>query len=155
MTATRKPEFLPSRTLGIQPTERGALIRTLRHLEKHDLEEHFQMAFVVDDRTADAADPTRLLNADCGSSGCLLGWAWALSKGAAFHLPEAFRGDVSWRGFIPDSSPLSELFFPDSHAAKTGLCDRHNLSAVTQKQATTALRNFLTTGSPRWKKTCK
>src|SRR5215813_1438675 len=68
---------------------------------------------------------------ECGTPGCIMGWA--ISVGFT-------RNSL---GEIEFGEPVERLFLP-------GMDDHFQAYAATTSQAATALRNFLTTGEPRW-----
>lgn len=125
--------------LGVTEVERDALIQVLHGLESGKLrdipvEEAFYMPNV--------------LKMDCGTKGCLLGWAYLISDRKAFDGP-GLRAAENGNPFkcgpeFEDRPALDELFFPDSYE------EEMDLSAIEPKHAVAALRNFLTHGEPRW-----
>jgi hypothetical protein len=75
--------------------------------------------------------------ANCGTVGCIAGWANCISDGRAF--PDC-AGSTLW--FHHQPAKLRELFSPRN----TGTL----LSKITPAAAAIALRSFLTNGEPRW-----
>lgn len=71
---------------------------------------------------------------ECGTVGCIGGWAEKL-YGAEFPHQEGYA-----------RLPVFKLFYPNWE--KAGL--NYNYYDITNDQAARALRNFLSTGEPRW-----
>jgi hypothetical protein len=120
--------FMAPAALGITDEEHSALVRVLGMLERGELE-HCQlgsktyprMGFNM--RMIMATHP----DADCGSIGCILGWARYVS------------GD---RTMLHNLTPqIRELFTMGSDQWKRD---------ILPAQAALALRSYLTCGEPRW-----
>lgn len=81
-------------------------------------------------------------NDGCGSIACICGWAYFISKGAAF--PE-----LQYFSSRPErNEPLEDLFVPVKHP-DAGVANKRMLQ-ITTAQAAIALRNYLTHGEARW-----
>ncbi len=83
---------------------------------------------------------------DCGSPSCICGWAHHLSNGAAF--PEIanvreIEGHAAANHALERRLPvpLQKLF---------GLKGALNLDEATPERAVIAIRNYLSSGEPRW-----
>lgn len=123
--------FVASETLGITDAEHAALIKTLAFLERGEASHCLLWP---------ARPQGSLFNMDgylgeseCGTVGCIAGWAYILSDRRAF----AFAGNFS--AHVPiTNQPLMDLFHGGMGAA------------VAPETAACALRNYLTLGEPRW-----
>lgn len=112
--------FLSPEELQLTTTEHEALVKVLGMLEREEIP-----ALLFD--MENVGEP------ECGTSGCILGWARSLS-------PRPINGRLfdTWC-----AHPVHNVFAPDGG-------DMGNPYYATRSQAATALRNFLTTGHPRW-----
>lgn len=68
-------------------------------------------------------------NPECGTPACILGWTWTIVDSQAMTRPRPVN--------------LARVFYPNLDG-----CDA--AYAATPVQAAIALRNYLTTGEPRW-----
>lgn len=133
--------FQTAEALGITDTELDALIKVLGMLERGELDGHFDMG--------------NWLN-HCGTVGCIAGTAHIVTDGVAFpwvrDLMAFFRGEdrgLSWKAVTsyPRNRPfLWDLFTPEDEAESVGI----GLGAIKPAQAAIALRNYLSSGEPRW-----
>jgi hypothetical protein len=119
--------FRTAAELGLSDQEHCALIKVLGMLDRQEISRRLlQMEHV--------GDP------GCGTPGCLLGWARAVTKDY-----DLFSG--IW-DLTDGYSRIHELF---AFAGIDPLAFKGRRSAITPAQAAIALRNYLTTGEPRWK----
>lgn len=84
---------------------------------------------------------------ECGTVGCLCGWAFFISEGAAF--PEVANAKLERLAPLKDRLPikLQELFdIGGGGNRRFGIFG----GTATPSQAAFVLRNFLTTGEPNW-----
>lgn len=132
-------QFKTPAELKVTQIEFDALVMVLDGLEKGRLndipvEEAFYMP--------------KVLSLNCGTKGCMLGWAWLLSEKKAFDGPglrAAGDGNPYMCGREFDHRPmLDNLFFPDSDDGD------FDCAEVEPENAAKALRNFLTLGDPLW-----
>jgi hypothetical protein len=134
-------QFLSHDALGIEQVDRDALIAVLGMLERKELvhwrdpdeapiSNGFNMAALISGR-------------ECGTVGCICGWAHVASRGRAFQALAASARAPDWSESIsrmPEA--LKDLF-------GFGLPDRQ-LCGRTVTQSAEALRNYLTTGDAQW-----
>lgn len=114
--------------LGVDSVLVDVLHTILPMLEREEIR-HAPMAGGVANVAPTAFNMARILcKTDCGTAGCLLGWA-------RHFRAHTFR--VDWK-----NEALSNLFQPD--------IDESRWDSITTAQAATALRNYLTHGDPRW-----
>jgi len=110
--------FMTPSSLRISEAEHDTLVSVLGMLERAEI-------------------PARLFNMkcigapECGTPGCILGWARSIGHPLIF--PSESR-----------SSGVDNLFFPDGHAPYE----------ASPAQAALALRNYLTTGASCWNEVC-
>lgn len=120
--------FLSAADLKLPEMERGALIKVLHMLERGEL---------VEVRRNDTSKPngfcmsTVSAKSDCGSVGCILGWARFVTNEQVFDF---------WNPKFPLPRAASVLFM-------YGDDRRHR---VTIDQAIRGLSNYLTTGRANW-----
>jgi hypothetical protein len=106
--------FMAPIALGLSDEDFEALIKVLGMFERAEVP---QALFNM----------TRIGSPECGSAGCICGWARSVNK-------EAFRGD--WNG------PVARLFVRPWKCIEKG--------QPTPAEGAIAIRNFLTFGEPRW-----
>ena len=110
--------------LDMTEAEFDALLKVLGMLEREEIPAHlFKMA--------DIGAP------DCGTPGCIMGWARTI-------LPKAFLHNSVFK------HPTVPLFFPGGEGPFFFGGKYHSAYDATQAQAAIALRNHLTHGEPRW-----
>lgn len=123
--------FMAPADLGISNAEFDALTTVLGMLERGEIKKtpakaQFTSMF-GDERNLLFFDMDGTASEyDCGTAGCILGWAWHVNP----ELPD--------RGFHGGS--IQSLFLPKGAARK---CRDPQKAAI-------ALRNYLTSGDPRW-----
>jgi hypothetical protein len=127
--------FMTPSALGISDVEFDSLVRVLGMLERGEIpEDEFNM---------------RRVQHPCRTPACLCGWANHVSGGRAFPLQQHPRPTMfsnggaygpSWRDF---PRQLRELFGYGGRPTDP-------IYVATPSQAAIALRNFLTSGEPRW-----
>jgi hypothetical protein len=128
--------FKTAADLGISDAELDALIKVLGMLERGEItENHFHMArFWM----------------ECGTVGCLCGWANQISGGAAFPELNASTTEISLFFRMPDAArALFTMGMGSDSPERTGL------NVFVQRRArphhaATALRSYLTTGEANW-----
>ena len=134
-------QFLSHHALGIEQVDRDALVAVLGMLERKELvhwrnpdeapiSNGFNMAALISRR-------------ECGTIGCICGWAHVASRGRAFQALAASAHAVDWSESIrcmPEA--LKDLF-------GFGLPDRQ-LCGRTVTQSAEAMRNYLTAGDAQW-----
>lgn len=123
--------FLKAEALGITEAEVAALIKVLGMLERGELSHGFA------GKGPSFSMITVYAHTDCGTVGCIAGYV-------ALHMKERSPSDYAYQ--YQHKGALSELYFPRN--AKRHL--RTGLSNITPEQGAIAVRNFLTTGAPRW-----
>lgn len=118
--------FMTAKDLHITENEQRALVKVLGMLEREELRH---------EPPGDPTSPNGFNMAhihhktDCGTVACIYGWAASL---------------CDWQSRIFSGMPIHDLFLAnDGH-------DQHPLIDITTAQAAIALRNYLTTGNPRW-----
>jgi hypothetical protein len=120
--------------LGISDAEFEALVKVLGMLERGEIKEApedagFECVFDLEEEPKFFRMRTTNAVAECGATCCILGFAWFVSG-----TKELFRGCTS------RLHSANELFFPSRDAAWSGK----------PEQGAIALRNYLTSGEPRW-----
>lgn len=128
--------FMSAEALDLPAVERDAIVAVLGMLERGDI----------------AADTLRmdvLLHQvdDCATVGCLCGWAHVVSHGAAF--PELATPAGSMLAYFQRDMLRRRLPDPVGRLFCFGAWESVN-AEISLPQATTALRNFLTTGDAQW-----
>lgn len=131
--------FKTADDLKISDIELGALIKVLGMLERGEL--------IHVSRSDDGYgfNMGEVLEKDsCGTTGCLCGWAYVVSEGAAFPGVRKYLGVNGSLNFAKWPKALRELFrlgeqFSPFYSTK-----------ISDEQAASALRNYLTIGEPRW-----
>lgn len=110
--------FMTPAELGLDDAEFRALVKVLGMLERKEIpEKKFDMDIVG--------------KPDCGTPGCILGWAATVG----------FTGRLLAR--LQGNEKVVKLFLP-------GQDDCFEAYQSNTSQAALALRSFLTTGEPRW-----
>jgi hypothetical protein len=136
--------FKSSADLGITDPELDALIKVLGMLERGDLA--FQRVkplknFKPKNDHCFNMGPY-LVEAECGTTGCIAGWAYLVSGGQTFKFASNRRGDVvSAHRTLP--SDLFDLF----HCGEVSMEKRYK---ITPSQAGAAVRSYLSTGKANW-----
>lgn len=119
--------FMTPTDLGISEVEQTALVTVLGMLERREIDdEHFNMSSYQN---------------ECGTVGCLCGWAYMVSEGAAFPEVALARG----------ATPKLSRRLPDTLRSMFWI-DRIEMlfKGATAAQAAQALRTYLTTGKDDW-----
>jgi hypothetical protein len=124
--------FRTAADLGIKDEQRAALITLLGMLERGEIVHQ-----TVGTRARDYESDLRAFNMmewDCGSAACLGGWCEHIAER---DFPHPYPGEG-----------IRGLFYPDDEEGPQSA--NYDYDAITTEQAATALRNYLTTGRPRW-----
>lgn len=124
--------FMTAKALGISEKEQAALVATLHAIDRGEL------AHDNPNRPSrpNGFNMSRLhVHTECGTVACLKGWA------CHFALDDIFPCEYL-------TEPLLDLFMYERVDIPRSL--NWNRAAVTTDQAAHALRNYLTTGAPRW-----
>jgi len=129
--------FKTAADLGIKDVELDALIKVLGMLERGEIDAtHFNMQ-------------SFLRQADCGTVGCICGWANHISRGRAFS-EIGTRDELELFRRLSRSARL--LFAMTSHEDDLAM-ERQNNAVQDRAQpehAAIALRSYLTTGDANW-----
>lgn len=134
--------FKTATDLGIKDVELDALIKVLGMLERGEIP---KAAFDMG-RFRPYYSSEESVVAECGTVGCICGWANFISNGAAFpELNELRIGDPLMRRISPAAR---HAFAMDDHT-QTELTGRI-WSEGTPASAAVALRSFLSTGDANW-----
>jgi hypothetical protein len=132
--------FKTAAQLQISKAEHETLVKVLGMLERGEIKPSPQrgrsLGFLPLDKLADyeIAEPEFfdmrhvICASDCGTSCCILGWAQYVSDDAVFNYNHSNRG-------------LGYLFYPN----------REGVDCTNPQQGAMALRNYLTSGFPRWR----
>lgn len=117
--------LMTAEALGIAAEEQQALVTVLGMLERGEIDDaHFDMLNFVQ-------------REDCGTVGCLCGWAYEVSGGRAFpEVASAWYAAERLRHRLPDAA--KHLFALDRPLVTTAA------------KGAIALRSYLTTGEARW-----
>ena len=141
--------MMTAEQLDLSPELHNALIRVLNGLESGKLRHggrypHSEARMVFN--MGIVAEP---IGESCGTVACIGGWAYALMHGTKkdgiWQFDHDAAGDFLYE--LPSETQLNELFYP---GRLSGYCDGYDYDAITSKQAAEALRNYLTTGFPKW-----
>ncbi len=131
--------FLPAAYLGLTDRQRDALVKVLAAFERGEVPDAPRRAFFEE---VEEGVPTYFCMpfvvgvGECGTTACILGWANHLENESVFSL---------WAD-MPDEL---ERLFGVHRMLEDGAY------SATVSQAATALRNYLTTGKPRWREAKK
>ncbi len=134
--------FKSAKALGLSQIDYDGLVKALGAFEREEV-----VSF-----TMDTFEHPKLFNmmcwhtktAECGTMGCIAGWASELTNGEAFSWVRAdYHINAIAEGLEKLPANLRILFIPNDHV-------RHELSRITTSQAAQALRNFLATGDANW-----
>lgn len=126
--------FKTPAALGIADHEFDALVKVLGMLEREEIKHASECEPVVGSLFNMCSFGR---DTDCGTIGCIAGWARVVSNGKAFP----WATDAN--NLSPDepTKMLEALFYPSCGAY---------WGDITPSQAATALRSYLTTGDPCW-----
>lgn len=135
--------FKTAADLGISDIELDALIKVLGMLERGELV-HGKYPLASSFRKPNEFNMGVTLKryGECGTVGCLMGWAHVVSGNKAFKacINRTFQNEADIMAVLPGN--LTDLF---------GLKERVALlSDRTPAQSATALRSYLTTGDANW-----
>lgn len=128
--------FMTAAELNITNIELRSLIGVLGMLERGELV-HRRDPFEVEVYGSNEFNMGMTVDSNCGTIGCIAGWAYYLSGGKAF--PEIVDSGNDWNR---DSGKLRDLF---GIGKSTCFLDR-----ITPVEAACALRSYLSTGFARW-----
>lgn len=122
--------------LGIGEVEQTSLVKVLGMLERGELQ-HGMYPLARMFRQSNESNMATLLNeANCGTIGCIAGWAHHISGGEAFPEIAAGNWEVRWNRSLIDLFGIGRSI--------------GSLYHLTPAQAATALRSYLTTGDAKW-----
>jgi hypothetical protein len=124
---------LSAEALGLTDVQLDALVAVLGMLERGELRWISSVANPAEARGDFFNMGTVMAKWECGSVGCIVGWADAISSGA-------FAGFLSHLDRRHRNPPLFDLF--------TG--GRYDLRYISAAQAAAALRNYLANGRADW-----
>lgn len=117
--------------LDITEVELRSLVTVLGMLERGELM-HGYFALCKIPRKPNEFNMAATLDNQCGTIGCIAGWAHEVSGGVAF--PEIVNSDIGvWE--LRNNQPLLKVFGIGTMCA--------SLSSITPAQAATALRSYL------------
>lgn len=128
--------FKTADDLQITDIELRSLIGVLGMLERGELV-HRRDPFVADAYGSNEFNMGMTLDSNCGTIGCIAGWAYYLSGREAF--PQIADNENGWEG---GNSELRRLFGIGRST--------YSLDRITPAEAATALRSYLSTGEARW-----
>lgn len=128
--------FKTADDLQITDIELRSLIGVLGMLERDELIRG-EAPLATMERGANEFNMAATLNSECGTIGCIAGWAYHISGKEAF--PEIVDDENGW---LRDNPKLRSLF---GIGRATFTLDR-----IKPDQAAAALRSYLTTGDARW-----
>lgn len=138
--------FKTATDLGITEVDYAALIQVLGMMERGELVDDVRTFDDEEDPTSQWFDMATVLkeDRDCGTSGCICGWAYVISGRSAFSkFIDAYQSYGQTCRIIRAMPPdLVELFGFDLHPDE--LVNR------TQAKSAIALRSYLTTGQANW-----
>jgi hypothetical protein len=131
--AKTRETFLPASTLGIEASERDALIKSLDVLESGTIAARPPHAKYVGltsvGYTPRLFDMSLVVwDSDCGTACCILGLA---------------------RWVMKDQNILNGAVYPD-HSANSLLFPVNGITCTDPKKGARALRSYLETGDPKW-----
>lgn len=129
--------FKTAADLQLSNAEFEALVKVLGMLERNEIPHH------SDNSSIDRFDMGTWYSDACGTAGCIAGWAHHISGRAVFKFVSGFGG--------PTTDGLETLFcpFPCSAFDSASAASRA-FRNIQPEQAAIALRNYLTSGEPRW-----
>jgi hypothetical protein len=132
--------FLSSSVLGITDIELESLIKVMGMLERGELQQ--RKSFDIKGNYIRMSDIWKD-DADCGSIGCICGWAHHISGGEAF--PRLNSKYINVSDMITKNHDLNVLFGVDN---PNGIPS--HVARAKPEQVAKAIRNYLTTGKAKW-----